>query len=502
MPAFFNLNLSLYSNFNAMDFPIFHLSLLGDRFLFILIAIVHTIVNHGFAIGLVPIVSIMEFKGLQTKDPAWDKLAYKIMKVVFIVTTTVGAATGVGIWFAASLVNPSSIASLIRVFFSAWLFEWIIFVSEVAMVMFYFLTWKKWTLGLSKEKHFATGYFLSIFSWVTMAIIVAILGFMMDPGDWEQKRTFWYGFLNPIYLPQLAFRTFLALLLGGSVALFLIHLFTDKTSEIRAKAVRFVSLWVLAVAPLALIAGWWYWYCIPDLMKSHLSVALATIQFQDWHKLIIRILISGVLLSVILALVQLFKPKFKYTTPMYAVLVVLLCVSLGFFERAREFVRKPFIIKNYMYANGYRVEEYPLLQKEGILKHAGFVSTKEITPDNKVEAGKNVFMLACAQCHTIHGLNAISTNFNRMYGDKKTWSRAAMHQYIRSMHNARTYMPPFPGNDAEIDALVTYFKVIQYLDDPEINVNGYNSLSISKEQNRQFIEFISRKDSLQKSTEK
>jgi hypothetical protein len=483
-----------------MDFPIFHLTFFGDRFLFVVIAIIHTIVNHGFAIGLVPIISIMEFKGLQSKNSEWDDLAYKMMRVVFIVTTTVGAATGVGIWFSASLVNPNSIGSLIRVFFSAWLFEWVIFVSEVALVMFYYLTWKKWTLGISKEKHFAIGYFLTIFSWVTMAIIVAILGFMMDPGDWEQKRTFWYGFLNPIYLPQLAFRTFLALLLGGSVALFLIHAFTKRATEIRAKAVRFVSLWVLAVAPLALVAGWWYWFSIPDLMKSHLSVALGTIQFQNWYKLIIQILVSGVILAVILALIQLFKPKFKFAIVFYAILVVWLSACLGVFERAREFVRKPFIIKNYMYANGYKVEDYPLLLKDGILKHADFVSTKEITSDNKVEAGKNVFMLACAQCHTINGMNSITANYNRMYGANKPWNREAMHQYIRSMHNARTYMPPFPGNEAEIDALVTYFKVVQYQPDPEINKDGYTKLSITKEQNKMMMDFMNRKDSIFKSS--
>lgn len=53
----------------------------------------------------------------KTLRPDWDRLAFKIMKVAFIITTTVGVMTGVGIWFSASLVNPASIGSLIRVFF-------------------------------------------------------------------------------------------------------------------------------------------------------------------------------------------------------------------------------------------------------------------------------------------------------------------------------------------------------------------------------------------------
>ena len=471
-----------------MDFPIFHLSWVGDRFLFVVIAILHTIINHGLAIGLVPIISIMEFMGLKQQDQEWDDLAYKIMKVVFIITTTVGAITGVGIWFSASLVNPNSIASLIRVFFSAWLLEWLIFVTEVLFVMYYYLTWKKWNSGIKKTKHFLIGYGLSIFSWVTMAIIVAILGFMMDPGEWNEKKTFLNGFLNPIYFPQLMFRTFLALLLGGSVGMFLTYLFTEKNSGIRIKATRFISLWLIINAPLFLIGGLWYWNSIPDLMKNNMSIALGTQQYQDWYQIIYKVLISGVGLAALLALIQLIKPRFKYGLLFYSILVLWLSGCLAMFERSREFIRKPYIIKNYMYANGYKVEDYPLLQKEGILKYADFVSTKVITRDNTVEAGKNVFLLTCSQCHTTKGINALTDKFNNMYGNtNKPWDHEAMKQYIRSMHNARTFMPPFPGNDQEIYALVTYLKVIQFGPDPEINKNGFMNLSISKEQNSAFI---------------
>jgi len=37
---------------------------------------------------------------------------------------------------------------------------------------------------------------------------------------------------------------------------------------------------------------------------------------------------------------------------------------------------------------------------------------------------------------------------------------------MKSMHNVRYYMPPFPGNDAELDALAWYIKNEQA--EPEI----------------------------------
>src|SRR5690606_8090399 len=166
-----------------MDFPVFHFDWLNDRFLIAVIAILHVLINHGLAVGFVPFVTWLEQKGVsgsspdQITNPDWDHLAYKLMWVAFIITTTVGALTGVGIWFSAALVSPTSIGSLIRVFYWAWFIEWLVFVTEVVLILIYFLTWKNSNKTLSaKVRHIKFGWFLSIFSWITMAIIVAILG--------------------------------------------------------------------------------------------------------------------------------------------------------------------------------------------------------------------------------------------------------------------------------------------------------------------------------------
>lgn len=450
-----------------MDFPMFHLDWLNDRFLIAMIAILHVIINHGLAVGFIPYITWLEYKGVKNAAPneitnlEWDKLIYKKMKTAFIITTTIGAMTGVGIWFSAALVSPASIGSLIRVFFWAWFTEWIVFVTEVVLILIYFLSWKNSNKSLqAKMRHIRFGWFLAIFSWVTMALIVAILGFMMDPGSWHSTKTFFSGVFNPIYLPQLFFRTPAAMLIGGVYGLLMTTLYAKKGSEIRATAIRFAGKWILFWTPFALAGASVYWKAMPEAMKANMSTAVGTMQFELYYDLLKYVIVGTLSLVLIVALKARFSPK-----GMKAWMVIIPFISvigfLGIFERVREFIRKPYVIGGYMYSNLLKEEDYPLYQRDGILKYATYTSVSVITEENKIEAGKNVFMLTCSRCHTTQGINSITYVFERMYGPGKTLDTAAMSAYIPNMHMGRTYMPPFPGNAKELNALSTYIQSLQ-----------------------------------------
>lgn len=445
-----------------MDFPIFHLDFMNDRVLIAAIAILHVLINHALAVGFIPLVTYMEWLGFKHNDERWDKLAYKIMFVGFVITTTLGAMTGVGIWLSSSLINPYSIGSLIRVFFFGWFTEWIVFVTEVALIMIYFLNWKKSNRTLeSKGRHIQFGVYLSIASWLTMSIIVAILGFMMDTGNWLTHHSLLNGFTNPIYLPQLAFRTPLAMMMAGAVSLFLTMLFTRKGEEIRYMAIRFIAKWILFWTPFMLLAALWYYNVIPTLMIGNMAVAVGTQDFQAWYTLLSRFIVGSISVMLLVAILGWWQPK---RMPVMAFVIPMLVMFgfAGIFERIREFIRKPYVIGGYMYSNGIRVDEYPLLQQEGILKYATYVKHREVTDQNQVEAGKDVFMIACSRCHTTSGVNSIVSVFDRMYGGKaEPFNGEAMKGYIKNIHNARYFMPPFPGNDKELDALVTYIQQLQ-----------------------------------------
>jgi heme/copper-type cytochrome/quinol oxidase subunit 2 len=455
-----------------MDFPVFHFDWLNDRFLIAVIAILHVLINHGLAVGFVPFVTWLEQKGVaqggpdKITDENWDKLAYRLMWVAFIITTTIGAMTGVGIWFSAAVVSPASIGSLIRVFYWAWFTEWIVFVTEVVLILIYFLTWKNSNRSMeAKAKHVKLGWTLSIFSWVTMAIIVAILGFMMDPGNWNTHHNLFNGVLNPIYLPQLAFRTPTAMVLGGTFGMFLILLFTDKGSALRIKAVKVAARWILVWAPFSSLGAIVYYQVMPEAMKANLSTAVGSMDFEQYYNLLKYFIIGAISLTVLLSALALFKPA---QVRVYMSLVVLVAALgfLGIFERVREFIRKPYVIGGYMYSNLMRPQDYPLYQRDGILKHATYTTVTEITEENKVEAGKNVFLLACSRCHTTQGVNSIVYVFERMYGLGIALEENSLKAYIPNMHVGRTYMPPFPGNEKELDALVAYIRNIQQTKDP------------------------------------
>lgn len=455
-----------------MDFPLFHFDWLNDRFLIAVIAILHVLINHGLAVGFIPFVVRMETRALREggpdriMDPAWDKLAHRMMFVAFVITTTIGAMTGVGIWFSAALVSPASIGSLIRVFYWAWFIEWIVFVTEVVLILLYFLTWKASNRSVqAKVRHIRLGWFLSFFSWVTMAIIVSILGFMMDPGNWNNDHTLLNGFTNPIYLPQLAFRTPTAMLVAGVFGMFLIALFTRSDHGLRGQAMRFAGKWVLFWAPISAVAAVFYYNAMPEAMTANMSTAVGTMDFAAYYDLLKWFIVGAAALSIVLGLAATIIPK-RMRTWMVLVPMITVFGFLGIFERVREFIRKPYIIGGYMYSNLLVKEDYPIYQRDGVLAHATYTSTPRVTEANMVEAGRNVFLLTCSRCHTTHGVNSIVGVFERMYGKGKPLDPGSMASYIPNMHNGRTYMPPFPGNQREVEALAAYIRDVQITGTP------------------------------------
>ena len=142
-------------------------------------------------------------------------------------------------------------------------------------------------------------------------------------------------------------------------------------------------------------------------------------------------------------------------------------VLLGSFERVREFIRKPYVIGDYMYANGIRVDDYPLFKEEGILRHATYTTVREVTDSNRIEAGAEVFKLSCTRCHTATGINSVTDRLRDLYGSGP-WDRDTVKYYLIGMHTARPFMPPFPGNDAEAGALADYLVDLRHTRRPVI----------------------------------
>ncbi len=443
-----------------MDFPPVFVDHVGGRLIIGLIACIHVLINHPLAVGVYPLLTWMEWWAAKNNRPDIDQVAYRITFIVFIITTTIGAMTGVGIWLSTSLFAPFAIGSLLRVFFWGWFAEWLVFISEVALILWWFLTWKKAITPEKKRKHIRIGVALSIMSWLTMALIVAVLGFMMKPGEWNQTKAFWDAMTNPLYLPQLGFRTFFALMTGAAFVWFAAFFFTGKKEpgdplRVREWLVYRMSHVVLISMLGTYVFGVIYWNAIPETMKANSSVALLSQQFMSWHNQFKVVLGWTLIAFLIIAAGGITS---MYRVPRVALLIPTFMGIwlLGHFERAREFMRKPWVIGEYMYSNGVHKDELAFLQAEGLLRHATYARHREVTEANQVECGRDVFMLACSRCHSTTGMNGVIKKLENLYGADASWDRGAMVSFIGSMHQTRTFMPPFPGNNKEADALVTY----------------------------------------------
>jgi hypothetical protein len=442
-----------------MDFPVFHLDFLNNRMLIAMIAVLHVFINHAMAVGGIPLVVYLEARGLREGDQDWDRLALRILTFFFVITTTVGALTGVGIWFSAGLVNPYAIGSLIRVFFWTWFVEWLVFVTEVVLILYYYLTWSRWT-GADKARHVRLGQRLAFASWATMALIVSILSFMMDPGSWHSDKTLFSGMFNPVYLPQLAFRTPLAMLMAGALGLAIVR-WADESAELRARAIASLSRWILFWSVPTVAGGLWYVHVIPDSMRANVPVALLTQALATWSDQALRVLAGCGIAIVLLAVAGLWRPK-RMALPLLILPSLLTFALLGTFERVREFVRKPYAIADYLYANGFRKADYPLLARDGVLTHATYTSIRSIDSENEVEAGRELFTLTCTRCHTVDGVNGIRGVLTTMYGMDRRWDPETISLYVGGMHNARPFMPPFPGTKREREALGRYLAQLQF----------------------------------------
>lgn len=100
-----------------MQFPIYEISYLGNGMTIALDAVLHVIISHGLAIGAITLIVISEYIGFKRSSIDWENFAKEFLKFTIILTTGIGAVTGVGIWFITSALAPNGIGSTLRIFF-------------------------------------------------------------------------------------------------------------------------------------------------------------------------------------------------------------------------------------------------------------------------------------------------------------------------------------------------------------------------------------------------
>jgi len=365
---------------------------------------------------------------------------------VVIIITSIGAITGVGIWFITSGLVPAAIGSMLRIFFWPWFLEWIVFALEVVVILIMYFTWDQWRKE-QKKYHIRLGFIYILLACMSAFIITGILGFMLTPDGWPGNRNFWSAFFNPTFWPQLAWRISIAFSMGALFMIFYILFSEDRTHTFRRTALTYYTR--ILVIPLILMpfCAWWWYTRIPQGFKAHAKPSMllwAIVKetglfgiFNEifWISLTANIVIAGAFL--IFAWRKWMLASRLIIVP--AVLVILFFVAE--FERVREFVRGPYLMPGYMYANTMLLTERKYFDQEGLLNHSFWF--KDTAPEPSLEQkGAYLFAANCGTCHTIGGRNNIVDRFQGR-------SEPGIYVILGRTEQMVPWMPPFAGTDEE-----------------------------------------------------
>jgi len=423
-----------------MNYPFWDVPLLGGGLVIALIAIPHVFVSH-FAIGGGIFLAWTEHVALRDGKPYLRDFAKRNSLFFVLITLVFGAVTGVGIWFSIGLVHPPATSTLIHNFVFAWAIEWVFFLVEIAAALLYYYSWER----VDRKTHQIIGWAYAGAAWISLFVINGILSFMLTPGAWLETGSFWSAFFNPSCLPSLLIRTCVCFALAGLYALFMASREAPGTNH--DALVQYASKWLLPAFIGLPIFGAWFIATIPALARDMFQGAAAPVT-------IFAVMSIGISLVIfVFAYLIAYRNPQSVTIPVALIFLVLGLSVTGVTEWAREAVRKPYVIYDYMYSNAVLKRDVETLRGTGLLSVAKWATVSEVTPDNQVEAGREVFTLQCASCHTVDGYNNI-----RLL--TKGWSKQFISQQIRHLNQLKSFMPPFAGNDAEREALAAWLATL------------------------------------------
>jgi len=427
-----------------MQFPPFQVPGLGNGMTIALNAVIHVFFSHGFAIGVFGMIAISEYIGYRRNSPQWTAFSHDLLKFAAILITGIGAVTGVGIWFTIGTLEPRGTADMLRVFFWPWFLEWVAFTAEVIVLVVYYYTWEGWAA------HHRRGHVILAFAYMAIGAFAAlavtgILGFMLTPNGWPWQGNFWGAFFNPTFLPQLIMRIAMGYVLGTLITIaFLI--FTKRNVPFHGEALAFFGKVILSAGAVAVVSAVWYFYNVPPAFRVFSIFAVITSNLTQLSGLFW--VVNGIALAVIVLAALLALRKVKLGVQIVILPAVLL--MMGFFtefERIREFIRGPYIMPGYMYANQVLLKEAPYYSQAGVLPNSYWFNASD--HQGSLDQGLYLFGQNCSVCHTIGGINDIQ-------GRVRGRSLDGIRVIVAHTHDMVPFMTPFSGTQQEKDLLASF----------------------------------------------
>jgi cytochrome bd ubiquinol oxidase subunit I len=456
-------------------FPVWEVPNTGSGWIIGITAILHVFISH-FAIGGGAFLAFTEQLAYKKNDDRIYNYLKKHTKFFLLLTTVLGALSGVGIWWSIGLASPNGTQTLLQNFSLFWAVEYVFFALELAILMAYYYTWDK----VDRKTHLKLAWMYVAVSYFTLFAINGILTFMLTSGGWNyQMGNIGDAFFNPGFWPALGLRTFIMLALAGIFALFTASRLKGM-DDVKAYLLKYSAKWMLPaliLGPLFVIA---YLFALPEPTQQLIISGLSSIgegNFSVMAKAIFLALTFAVGLFGMVLVGPYLNPR-AFSTSFAA-----MCLAAGFGfmfmeEWSREMMRKPYVVYNYMYSNGLRTHEIDQVNAEGYFNYNKFAQAEKTTlaSSDEVGEGQLMFRYQCASCHTSTGNGYRS--MTRLLGVRDKDAISNLLTLMKNNHKIdpetgkpmtmyHGYMPPVVGHQEELDALATYLATLN--SDPSTN---------------------------------
>ncbi len=444
-----------------MHYPWWHVPFLTAPMLIAAVAVLHVLVSH-YAVGGGLFLAVEARFAYQTRNRPY--LAYLRQHAWFFILLTVvyGAITGVGIWWTIGLASPLATEMLIHIFVFGWAMEYVFFVLEITSAFIFYYYWDR----LDPRTHQTIAWIYAGSAWISLVLITGITAFMLNPGAWPQRPSFWIGFLNPQLLPQVLART------GGAFLLASLYVYLHAAFRVRDPALRDLiaarSARPALIGALLILVGGAGWYAfLPDSARAALAAASA-----------LNVMMVLIFVLTAIVFIMLYAGPYRHPgwlTPGFAILFFVLglaATTTG--EYIREAVRKPYIIYHVVFGNQVLPSRIPQIRSAGYLETGTWTkalvaadypqvmangavdSTKLSTlPEaDQVRLGRVIFMYQCSNCHAERaGYSALSQLITG-------WDARAIRDTIPRLGDVNFFMPPWMGTAEEADLLARYLQTI------------------------------------------
>lgn len=440
-----------------MHYPWWYVPFLTSPMLIAIIAVLHVLVSH-YAVGGGLFLAVETSYAYRTDNREY--LAYLKEHAGFFILVTVvyGAITGVGIWWTIGLASPLATETLIHTFVFGWAMEYVTFVLEIVSAFIFYYWWGR----LDARTHRRIGWIYAGSAWMSLVLITGITAFMLNSGDWPQDRSFWTGFLNPQFIPQVLARTGGSFLLA-SLYVYLHAAFTVKNTELSHLIERRSARPALWGAVLIVVGGIGWYIALPESAKAALSAASVL------NVLMVLIFVLTVAVFAMFYLGPYRHPR--WLSPGFALFFFtfgLAAVTTG--EYIREAVRKPYIIYNVVLGNQILADEIPRLRQIGYLEGGtwtkAFVAHRypqvmtagtidearllKLPEADQITLGEVLFQYHCNDCHAaVRGFSPVAQMI-------RGWTPEMIRTVVRYPEKAHFFMPPWAGTPEEVELLTKY----------------------------------------------